>query len=878
MPGIQTRRWYGIVAAVFFLAAFLGGLIFWLMKPVPDAVSAREDNISGAYHALALWAAQRTYPGKALPERAHYAAFVQDKQRVRNANAYDAQVAAWEAIGPHNGAGRTLSLAFNPQNPNTLYAGSASGGLWRSYTAGIGASAWERVSTGFPVLGVASIAFAPGDSSTLYIGTGEVYGLDGPGATGASRGSMRGSYGIGILKSDDGGQTWRKSLDWSANQQRGVQVVRVNPLNAKTVWAGTTEGTYKSLDAGTTWNRVHDVVLVTDLVIHPEDTSRVLIAAGNFSSEGHGLYLTTDGGQTWAQRTGGLPETFAGKAMLGTSASNPNVVYASIGNGLSPFVANATWLCRSDDAGETWRIVSTQDYSLWQGWYSHDVEAHPLHPDELMAAGVMMWKSTDGGATVEQKSTFDPFTGQVPVGTPEGPPTYMHGDNHDVVYHPTDPNRVYFANDAGVWRSTNRGETFESLNGGYQTTQFYTGFTSSQQDSTLAIGGLQDNLIFIYKGTTAWSKFHLLTARGDGAWTAIDPRNDQIMYGSLQFLRLHKSFDGGQTWTSIAPPTGGAVTFAAPFVLGVDNPDVLYGGRAIVYRSNNGGFSWTATNGGEALDGNPAFAMAISHQTSDVLYVATAPFFSRAGVFRTTDGGVTWTNITGTLPDRYPTNIAVDPQDDQRLYLTFGGFGTSHVFSSDNGGDTWQDRGTGLPDVPTSAILIDPLFPDHVYVGNDLGVYVSTDRGATWQRFSEGLPEALLTVDFSLSGTNRKLRVATHGNGVYERSLLGSMPVATEAEAPSVFLTLAQSYPNPFITETTIAYTLDRPEAVTLQVYNSRGQLVRTLVEQAFQGMGRHQVRWNGRDDMGMRVAAGVYFYRLHAGDVVATQKVVRVQ
>lgn len=875
MPSPKTRRIYYTRLALLLTAA-LGVVIYEVWTSQLAEEQRDERSISGAYHALTLWASQRTYPSDTIRAQAHYAAFVAEQQQVRKAGGYDDRVAAWRPIGPQNGAGRTLALAFNPQNENTLYAGSASGGLWRSYTAGVGKQAWGRVSTGFPVLGVSAIAFAPGDSSTLYIGTGEVYNLAGSGIGAATR-AQRGSYGIGILKSEDGGQTWHKSLDWSANQERGVNVVRINPLNPKTIWAGTSEGTYRSRDAGGTWEQVHGVQMVTDLIIHPADTQRVLISAGNFASEEHGLYLTTDSGQSWTKRTDGLPATFAGKAMLGQSPSNPNIVYASIGNGFTPFVANATWLCRSDDAGDTWRIVSTQDYAQWQGWYSHDVEVHPRNPNELMAAGVGMWKSVDAGVTVVPKSTFNPFVGQIPESEPEGPPTYMHGDNHAVVYHPSDPNVVYYANDGGVWRSLNRGETFEGLNGGYQTTQFYTGFTSSQQDSTLALGGLQDNLIYIYRGTTDWSKFHLLTGRGDGAWTAMDPRNNQILYASLQFLRLHKSFDGGQTWSSIEPPEPGITTFIAPFVLGIDDPDVLYGGRAIIYKSNIGGFAWVATNGGQPLDGNPAFAMAISHQTSDVLYVATAPFFSRPGVFRTTNGGASWSNITGTLPDRYPTNLMVDPQNDQRVFITFGGFGTGHVFTSEDGGGVWRDISIGLPDVPTSAIFVDPLFPNHIYVGNDLGVYVSTDRGMTWERFSAGLPEAVLTVDLSYSGSNRKLRVATHGNGVYERGLLDDIAVATEREAVPSSFALAQNYPNPFSNETTIAYTLTAPKTVTLTIYNSQGQVVRTLVDQAFREAGGHQIRWKGLDHANAPVASGVYFYRLETGEASVTRQMVRL-
>ena len=253
------------------------------------------ERISGAKKALDFWSAQRAYPGKTIPDEGHYAAYETAGQAVAEIGFRAEPVELWRAIGPTNLGGRTLAVAFNPLNPNTIYAGSASGGLWRSFSGGRGVAAWERISTGYPVLGVSSIAFAPADSGTIYIGTGEVYSYQNVGYGAAYR-STRGTYGIGILKTTNGGVSWEKSLDWSYNQTRGVWAVKLNPLNPNTVWAGTTEGTYKSTDAGGTWNRKHDVVMVMDLALSPADTNIVFAACGNFESEGYGIYRTTDGG------------------------------------------------------------------------------------------------------------------------------------------------------------------------------------------------------------------------------------------------------------------------------------------------------------------------------------------------------------------------------------------------------------------------------------------------------------------------------------------------------------------------------------------------------------------------------------------------------
>ena len=860
------------------VAMLLVSALLFLMYTDYATAPAPSAQFSGAFEALAFWSFERSYPHPVLPPGAHSAAYEQHRGHHQEPSGKQAGLTPWSPIGPHNIAGRTLALAFNPQNANTIFAGSASGGLWRSHSAGRGAAAWHRIQTGYPVLGVSSIAFAPGDSTVLYIGTGEVYSDQGVGESQAAR-WMRGTYGLGILKSTDGGQTWTKSLDWAYHQERGVWALQVNPRNPNTVWSATTEGIYRSFDAGGSWEKVHAVPMAMDLVIHPADTTIILATHGNFGSEGHGIYRTTDAGATWTKIDDGVPATFQGKAVLDISRSNPDIVYASIGNGFSVSSGNATWLCKSTDAGATWSIVSVEDYTLWQGWYAHDVAIHPTNPEVLFLGGIGMHKSLNGGIDIFGISDFNPFTGQIPPGQPEGPPNYMHGDNHAIVFHPTDPNVVYFANDAGVWRTVNGGASFETCNGGYQTTQFYHGFASSQRDSNLAIGGLQDNASAIFKGSTTWSRHHLVITRGDGGWAAIDPRDDRVMYASNWFLNLYKSADGGDTWTAIFPPIEASNTsvFEAPAVLGVDNPDVLYGGREFIYKSSDGGSTWITTNGGEALDGNPMLAMAISHQTTNVVYAASAPLETpRASVFRTRNGGLLWENITGDLPNRFPRALTVNPHNDQEVYIAFSGFGTSHVFRSDNGGDDWIDVGVGLPDVPTSAIAIDPLYPEQIYVGNDIGVYVSPDRGQTWVPYHEGLPEAVLVVDLSISASNRRLRAVTHGNGVFERDLSEPLLVSVEEPAPSpTAFSLKQNYPNPFNAHTTIAYVLSENTPVYLDVFNQRGQKIRSLVAGQRQRAGPHHVAWDGTDEAGMAVASGVYLYRLRAGGASASKQMV---
>lgn len=820
---------------------------------------------SGALDALNFWTEQRAYPNKVIPDIGYYDAYRYSRQNLRN-NTDNFDTTEWQQIGPHNVGGRTNSIAINPLNANTIYAGSASGGLWRSYTGGVGTSAWEYIVTGYPVLGVGAIAISPADTNTIYIGTGEVYSYQNA-IGGLTIRETRGSYGIGILKSTNNGVIWTKSLDWSLNQRRGVQVIRINPLNSNTVWAGSTEGTYRSYDAGVNWSKVHSVIMVTDLIIDPSDTSRILIACGNLNSAGRGFYRTTNGGNNWVKLTNGLPVSYGGKALFSVYLTSPNVIFASIGNGSS--TGAGTWLVKTVNSGDTWTTVSNQDYSNYQGWFSHFVGVNPVDSSKVIAAGIDVWKSTTGGTNLVKKSDWTLwYNGRVPIGGPEGPPTYSHCDHHAIAYHPTNPDIIYFGNDGGVFRKTDGGETFAGLNGGYQTSQFYKKFSSGTIDTVLSIGGMQDNSSAIYDGDLAWIRVLF----GDGTCTAINSTNNNIMYGSYQYLKLYKSINSGNNWTTITIPPGGTTGFISPYILGVNNPNIMYAGRSRVYKSTNGGSTWTTTNNGSNLDGNPLLAFGISSTDASKVFASTAPVSSRAKIFRTTNGGDNWDDVTSTLPDRYPVDIAVDPANDSNVYVVFSGFGTSHIYKSSNSGDNWSDIGQSLPDVPTSSVIVDPQSSKIIYLGNDLGVYVTTNSGANWSEFQNGMVDAAIIMDLSISPGNRKLRAATHGKGVFEKDLLDpTVGISSNTNFVEGY-NLEQNYPNPFNPVTTIKYQILKSGFTILKVYDVLGKKVTTLVNERLSA-GSYEVDWDGTG-----YPSGVYFYRLVTEDYIDVKKMVLVK
>ncbi|HEX2787755.1 MAG TPA: T9SS type A sorting domain-containing protein [Ignavibacteria bacterium] len=834
-------------------------------------VSTNKSNIkikqSGALQALDIWAMQRAYPDKLIPEQGYYDAF--EYSKIMNADLDNTGLDDWREIGPHNIGGRTLALAINPLRPNTIYAGSASGGLWVSYTGGVGVVAWKRIATGHPVLGVGAIAMHSSDTNTMYIGTGEVYGYQNS-IGGLTIRTTRGSYGIGILKTTNNGVTWTKSLDWSYNQRRGVQVVRINPLRPNTVYAGTSEGTYRTYNGGTNWTLIDTTKMVTDIVINHSDTNYVYLACGNLNSPGVGLYRSTNAGGSFQKMTSGLPTTWGGKAIFSIFKANPAIIYVSIGNGSA--TGAGTWLCKTTNRGDTWTIVNTGDYATYQGWYSHFVGVHPTDQNLVLAAGIDIYKSTNGGSTIQIRSDWASWDfGRTPIGGPEGPPQYSHADHHCIEYHPSNPNIIYFGNDGGVFRSTDGGETFEGCNGSYQTTQFYNGFSSANMDSLFSMGGMQDNATAIYDGQLAWIR----CIGGDGTMTAVNFQNNNIVYGASQNLNVLRSTNKGQSFNGVSiPGSGNSTGFLAPYILAPSNSNVMYAGRNIIYKSTNGGTSsLTATNGGVAPDGsNPSLSMAISFTDPNVLFVATAPVSSRAKIFRTTNGGTTFVNVTGTLPDRYPTDLAVDPQNDQIVYAVFSGFGTGHIFKSTNRGDSWADITNNLPDLPTTAIIVDHQYSNILYAGNDLGVYSSTNGGTTWSPFMTGMTESSVIYDLSIVRPNRKLRAVTHGNGNYERSMLdGTVSVGNENELVKSYA-LYQNYPNPFNPETTIKFDIPKSSFVNISVYDVTGKLIKQLLNDN-RTSGSYEVKFNA-----FNLASGVYYYKITAGDFSEVKKMMLVK
>jgi photosystem II stability/assembly factor-like uncharacterized protein len=716
---------------------------------------------------------------------------------------------AWEAIGPKNIGGRTLCLAIHPQDTNVLFMGSASGGLWKSTTQGKGVEAWERIETGFPVIGVGAIAIDPQNPNNMYIGTGEVYNYENSAPNVVVR-TTRGTYGIGILKTTDGGATWQKSWDVDYNDLTGVQQIMINPLRPQTIFATTTKGILRSYDSGATWSLLFERPMAVDLDFAPNDTSRIFATFGSLDDQAaSGIFRSTDGGDNFSQLTSGLPATYGGKAMLDISKSNPNIIFASVGDA---FVQKG--LYRSADGGETWAVASTQDVARFQGWYSHDVAIDPADPNRIMWCGVDIYTSFDAGTNVLQVGYWYNWDfGFVPIGGPEGPPDYVHADMHHLYYHPTNPNTVFVVTDGGLFISYDGGIKWEGRNGSYQTQQFYANFSNSVSNPDRAMGGMQDNGSAIYFGDGTWKR----VIGGDGGSTAINPFDDAIIYGSSQNGNFYTSVDDFDNYAGLGAMPGNTSAFIAPFELAPTNSEIVYSGKNSLCR-----YDFTQGSGWEELTsaGGVLVTIAVNpNDENDLYFSRAASTQEQPKVFRFNVTTQSATLMTG-LPNRTCLDIAYHPTDANTTYAVFGGFGTAHLYRTTNGGTTWQIV-PGIPDVPTNSVLVDPLQPSHLYVGNDLGVWFSPDAGTTWQQFSADGPQAMLAIHLSISA-DRKLRVATHGLGVWQAPMVH---VSSTRDVANLNHLLRIS-PNPASDFVRVQWSGDQLEDVRCTVLDAQGRTV----------------------------------------------------
>lgn len=803
-----------------------------------------KESHSVAYDALQFLSSAAAFPNTDIPPAAYGEAWDYYQTNYLNVASRMQRTSSWQSMGPQNVGGRTISIAIDPIDTNIIWLGSASGGLWKSTTGGYGLNAWQYIPTGFPVLGVGAIAINPDNSNEMFIGTGETYDY-GSSVNGLVRRTTRGSNGIGILKSMDGGITWTHSLNWNYNQQRGVWNLIYNPMNPSTIYAGTTEGVYKSTDSGTTWVHSLNYTMVMDLAIDPNDTTILYAGVGNLSSPTHGLYKTSDGGTSWLKLANGLPSfPNSGRISIDIYKNNSNIVMAHIAD---DFVS--VGLYKSTNKGLSWTQESISDVASYQGWYSKCLKMKDNDSSHVFAGGVVLFESLTGGSNLYESTIYNP----------DAIDTMPWPDMHGLISNPLDADKIYLLTDAGLYRSNDFGISWKWCANGYNVSQFYQGSVAAT-DSNLALGGLQDRNTQRYDGSKNWQP----VSGGDGTFNAIDQTDPGVQFASSQYLYIFQSLDSGKTFPKFVFQ-GSSSAFVAPFVLAPSNNMVMYAGDVNLNYSLNQGVSWSGT--GPVDNFNPIISMDVSFYNENKIYFATSPSNNYPmHVFLSTDGAHSYSDVSAGLPNRYPRDIAVDPDNDSIAYIVFSGFGTGHVYKTINNGINWIDVSTTLPDIPYHTVLVNPQNSSMVFVGCDFGVFVSMDAGVTWQSFSDGLPQAVMVFDFKYSPSDNALVAFTHGHGVYKFSL---KDLNVDVPKISVHRNGFKIYPTIFRQDITIEFNSEKSSLYTFTLLDESGRILFDKNLNAVAGKNLFVIEFPESAD-------GIYFCRLKGENVFSTKKIVK--
>ncbi len=689
----------------------------------------------------------------------------------------------FRGIGPAEMGGRVDDLAIVESDPRIMYVGAAAGGIFKTVNGGI---TWKAIFEDQPNPSIGDLALAPSNPSILYVGTGE------------ANNRQSSSWGDGVYKSMDGGNTF---VHLGLKETHHIGRIVVHPTNPNIVyvaaqgdlWGPNKErGVYKSTDGGATWTLslyLNEDTGATDIAIDPQSPN-ILYAAMyqrrrsvfgfNGGGPGSGLYRTIDGGAHWTRLTHGLPTGELGRCALDIYRKNPNIVYAEVQH------ATQGGVYRSEDKGETWTHMSDTDP---RPSYFSQIRVDPNNENKVWMGGVNIYLSEDGGKTFTQ-SRFE----------------RVHSDVHAIWIDPANSDHLVIGNDGGVWVTLDSGRGWRHINN-FAIGQFYEVAYDFQRPYHVC-GGLQDNYSWCGPSSTTQTlgignDDWITVAGGDGFYNRIDPTDPNIIYAESQDGNLiRRDLRSGES-KSIRPlePNDQAPRYRfqwnSPLMISPHDPKTIYYGGNHLFKSTDRGDTWQVL--GEDLTTNadrtkmPLMGKLQADQLSASDGIAAWPCITaiaespvKAGVLwvGTDDGnlqisrddGKTWQNVVshvmGVPKGGYISRIEPSHKDPGTAYVTFDNHRSAdygiYIFVTRNYGDSFQKITNGIPpDAGTVHVIReDPVNPDLLFAGTEFGLFVTFDRGQNWHRMKNGLP-TVPVFDIQIHPRDHDLILATHGRSIW---------------------------------------------------------------------------------------------------------------
>jgi photosystem II stability/assembly factor-like uncharacterized protein len=695
-------------------------------------------------------------------------------QRATAQQQYDASLYSelrWRNIGPFRG-GRVNAVSGVPGQPTTFYFGSVGGGVWKSLNSG---RTWTPIFDSQPIASIGAIGVAPSNTDIVYVGAGEA--------------DMRSqiSYGNGMYKSVDAGKTWTHiGLD----NTRQIGRIIVDPKNPSIVFvaalghgygANPDRGVYRTRDGGATWQKVlfkSDNVGAIDLAFDPQNSQIVYATLWNTRrppwsiyppsyGSGGGIFKSTDGGNNWQPLTNGIPTEGQGRIGIAVALANRNRVYAIVD-------AKAGGLYRSDDAGATWNRMSSDNRIWGRGWYFCKVTVDPKNPDIVYVSNTSVYRSMDGGTKWTAIK-----------GAPGG------DDYHQLWIYPDDPKRMVLGSDQGAIVSEDGAVTWSSWYN--QSTAELYHVAADNRFPYWVTGAQQDSGPIGVPTRSSHSEISMhdwsgVCAGGESDYTAPDPLHPEILFGG-RVTRCNVIT--GKT-DNVSPERGLSVparhTWTLPLVFSPADPHALYFSDQFLFKTTNGGESWTqisqdltreepgvpanldeatAADAPEGKRRGVVYAIAPSPLRASTIWVGTDDGY----IHRTKDDGKTWENITPPALTPWSKVVMMDAShfDVNEAYAAIDRHrledNEPYIYRTRDGGKTWDKITSGLPaGVYMQTVKEDPQRRGLLFAGTELGVYVSFDDGDHWQSLQLNLPPVSMR---DLAIHEDDLIVATHGRGFW---------------------------------------------------------------------------------------------------------------